>query len=56
MLTKNDLEETLYKAFRYAVQRKSFTKMGLLKQAENVCVYGLGRYHFTGGLKKYGEL
>ena len=44
MLTKNDLEETLYKAFRYAVQRKSFTKMGLLKQADNVCVYGLGRY------------
>lgn len=44
MLTKNDLEETLYKAFRYAVQRKSFTKMSLLKQVENVCVYGLGRY------------
>lgn len=42
--TKNDLEEVLHKAFQYAVQRKSFTKMGLLKQAENVCVYGLGRY------------
>ena len=44
MQTKSDLEEILYKAFQYAVQRKSFTKMSLLKQAENVCVYGLGRY------------
>lgn len=37
-------EEILKKAFSYAVKRKSFTKMSLIKQAENVCVYGLGRY------------
>ncbi|MCM1232502.1 MAG: hypothetical protein NC489_20455 [Ruminococcus flavefaciens] len=44
MQLRDELEEILYKAFQYAVQRKSFTKMSLLKQAENVCVYGLGRY------------
>lgn len=41
---ENDMEEILQKAFQYAVHRKSFTKLSLLKQAENVCVYGLGRY------------
>lgn len=44
MQIENNLEEVLQKAFQYAVHRKSFTKMDLLKQAENVCVYGLGRY------------
>lgn len=44
MPVRDDLEAVLYKAFQYAVHRKSFTKMSLLKQAENVCVYGLGRY------------
>lgn len=44
MQMENNLEEVLQKAFQYAVHRKSFTKMSLLKQAENVCVYGLGRY------------
>lgn len=44
MQIENNLEEVLQKAFRYAVHRKSFTKMSLLKQADNVCVYGLGRY------------
>lgn len=44
MRVDDNLEEVLWKAFQYAVERKSFTKMDLLKQAENVCVYGLGRY------------
>lgn len=44
MRVDDNLEEALWKAFQYAVERKSFTKMDLLKQAENVCVYGLGRY------------
>lgn len=44
MRTENDMEEILQKAFEYAVHRKSFTKLSLLKQADNVCVYGLGRY------------
>lgn len=44
MQIENNLEEVLQKAFRYAVRRRSFTKMSLLKQADNVCVYGLGRY------------
>ncbi len=38
------LEGVLQNAFQYAVKRKSFTKIKLLKQAEHVCVYGLGRY------------
>ena len=38
------LEGVLQNAFQYAVKRKSFTKIKLLKQAEHVCVYGLCRY------------
>ena len=44
MQQTNNPEEILQKAFQYAVRRKSFTKISLLKQADNVCVYGLGRY------------
>lgn len=44
MQQKNNLEEVLHEAFCYAAERKSFTKMSLLKQADHVCVYGLGRY------------
>lgn len=44
MRTENNYEKILQEAFQYAVHRKSFTKMSILKQADNVCVYGLGRY------------
>ena len=36
--------EKLEKAFYYAVSRNSFRKTDLINQADNVCLFGLGKY------------
>lgn len=39
-----DYKKQLIKAFEYAVKTGSFDKRNIIENADNVCVYGLGKY------------
>lgn len=38
------LEQQLERAFDSAIKRNSFSKVNLLKRADHICVFGLGKY------------
>ncbi len=46
------LMEKLKYAFAYAMERQSFSKVQIVKNAANVCVFGLGRYFEEAFLKQ----
>jgi len=37
-------KEILEKSITYAKEHKTFNKLAMIEQAENVCVFGLGKY------------
>ncbi len=50
--SKEQLMEKLKHAFAYAMKRQSFSKVQIVKNAKNVCVFGLGRYFEEAFLKQ----
>ena len=50
--SKEQLMEKLKHAFAYAMKRQSFSKVQVVKNAKNVCVFGLGRYFEEAFLKQ----